>query len=114
MSGAEIVQGVRFARNRVHHQWSDALKLDEVGFTFPMTLPLVFFEWCWRAVDDLPEPEGERHKDPGGEEIYRQQLEGRPARITLDALTAVFHFLRQVLEPSSLRRAPNPPVMTGA
>lgn len=108
--GAEILRGVRFVRNSVHHDWSDALELDDQnGSTFPMTFPVVFFEWRWRAADELPERD---RKDTGGDAIYRERLEGQPARLTLEALGEVFWFLRQVLEPSSLRRQPSPPVVT--
>ncbi len=107
--GAEIMRGVRFVRNSVHHDWSDALERDEGGMTFPLTFPAVFFEWRWRATGALPEPRKQR-KDDAGEAVYREMLEGRPARVTLEALAEVFHFLRQVLEPSSLRKASAPTV----
>lgn len=103
---AEILRGVRFVRNSVHHDWSDAVELDERGRAYPKTFPVVFFEWRWRAADELPERD---HKDTGGEAIYREQLEGQPARLTLGKLAEVFWFLRQLLEPSSLRQLPNPP-----
>lgn len=32
---AETMQGVRFVRNSVHHQWSDALELDETPRAYP-------------------------------------------------------------------------------
>lgn len=109
---AEIMAGVRFLRNSVHHQWSDALVLDERGMTFPMTFPAVFFEWRWCAASDLPAPEAGHRRDVSGEEVYQRLLEGRPARLTLETLAEVFYFLRQVLEPGSLRRTPTPPVIT--
>ncbi len=111
---AEIMEGVRFVRNSVHHQWSDALVLDERGMTFPMTFPAVFFEWRWCSARDLPEPEPGRRRDEAGEEVYRQLLEGQPARLTLETLARAFYFLRQVLEPSSLRRTGAPPVVTSS
>jgi hypothetical protein len=52
--GAEVMAGVRFARNRAHHQWSDALRLDDGGFQFPMSFPLNFWEWVWRPANELP------------------------------------------------------------
>ncbi len=108
---AEVMRGVRFVRNSVHHQWSDALVLDEGGMSFPMTFPVVFFEWRWRPADGLPAPEKGR-RDEGGEEDYRAMLEGEPARTTLETLANAFYFLRQVLEPSSLRRTPTAPVVS--
>ncbi len=105
---AEIMRGVRFIRNSVHHDWSDALELDERGKS--LTTPDVeVFEWRWRDADDLPERD---KKDEAGEKVYRELLEGEPARSTLDTLGRVFYFLRQVLEPSSLRPVATPPVVT--
>jgi len=52
--GAHIMQAVRFARNSVHHHWSDALERNDGGMSFPMTFPLVFFEWRWRPLAELP------------------------------------------------------------
>jgi hypothetical protein len=97
--GAEVMAGVRFARNRAHHQWSDALRLDASGFQFPMTFPLTFSEWVWRSADELPEGDV---ADPDGEAVYRNQLEGRAARVTLTELGSAFAFLRRVLEPGTL------------
>jgi hypothetical protein len=107
ISGAEMMWGVRFIRNSVHHDWSDALELHKGGVVPPLTPPVVFFEWCWRAVDELPERD---MKADDGEKVYREMVEGKPARHTLDALGRVFYFLRQVLEPSSLPRATAPTV----
>jgi hypothetical protein len=99
--GGELMGGVRFARNSVHHDWSDALE-PPIGLTFPMTFPATFADWQWRPADDLPIPE----KEPRGDErsVYREFMEGRPARATIDSLSDVFRFLREVLEPHSLRR----------
>src|SRR5665811_2098217 len=43
VEGGEFVSAVRCARNRVHHQWADALTLSE-GFTSPLVGPLVAHE----------------------------------------------------------------------
>ena len=107
ISDAGIMRGVRFIRNSVHHDWSDALELHQGGVVPPLMPPVVFFEWCWRAADDLPEPDKE---DRHGEKVYRELVEGAPARHTLDALGRVFYFLRQVIEPTSLSRATVPTV----
>ncbi|HEV7566095.1 MAG TPA: hypothetical protein VGO31_09085 [Microbacteriaceae bacterium] len=109
---AEVMRGVRFVRNSVHHQWSDALVLDETGLSFPITFPAVFMEWRWRAAGELPEPEPGRPRDDAGREVYQQMLEGQPARVTLETLAQAFYFLRQVMEPSSLRATPTPPIVT--
>jgi hypothetical protein len=64
------------------------------------------------AAGELPEPG--RRRDDTGEEVYRRLLEGRPARLMLETLAEAFYFLRQVLEPSSLRRAGAPPVVASS
>ena len=99
--GGEVVAGVRFARNRIHHQWSDALRLDAGGAQFPIRFPMTFAEWVWRDASQLPEG----RPDPDGEARYREQLVGRAARITLAELAETFACLRQVLEPTTLARA---------
>ncbi len=100
--GSEVMGGVRFARNRVHHQWSDALVLDDGGRRYPRTYPAVYFEWIWRPADELPS--GKRDRD---EAIYRDRLEGEPARGTLAQLGEAFSFLHRVLTPRTLL-APEP------
>jgi hypothetical protein len=100
--GAQIMGGVRFARNSVHHQWSDVVRLDNSGFTFPKTFPLVFFEWRWRPTGELPEPDQKPRADDRA--IYQQQMEGRPVRHCLDALNGAFYYLSQLLEPDTMQR----------
>ena len=70
------IRGMRFARNRVHHQWADALYV-ATGASFPLTFPATFFEWCWRK--GLPEG-GNRRDEPA----YLEHLAGKPARHALD------------------------------
>jgi hypothetical protein len=103
---AEIMRGVRFIRNSVHHDWSDALELAE-GRAYPKSYPVVYFEWRWRAADELPEPD---KPDKHGEKVYRDLVEGKLVRDTLGVTGRVFLFLRQVLEPSSLGTASAPTV----
>lgn len=113
IDGAKIMQGIRFARNSVHHQWSDALELSR-GRTYPKSYPVVFFEWQWRPVDDLPEPKEEKQNKhwAEGKAVYETMMEGKPARTSLEKLAEVFFLLRQLLEPSSLRPTPKPPAIT--
>ena len=73
------MRGLRFARNRVHHQYADALWLDRRGMVLPTTLPTQFFEWRWR--EDLPPGKDNRNR-----EAYEAHLGGQPARFTLDVV----------------------------
>jgi len=97
--GAEILQGVRFARNRVHHQWSDALEFDDAGRRYPKTFPVVYFEWRWRPAAHLPQPANPRYADPDGQRVYEEQLEHEIARETAQQLANVFNHLRKRMEP---------------
>lgn len=90
---------VRCARNRVHHQWADALTLSE-GFSSPLVAPLVAHEWRWRRVDDLPKsdlPKGKAAAD--AEADYERLLAKNPARIALTELLVPFRRLASLLEP---------------
>jgi hypothetical protein len=101
VNGAEIMRGVQYVRNSVHHQWSDALELDERGRSYPKSYPVVFFEWRWRPASDLPEPE-KRHQDKWwkeGKEVYKAHLQGEMARLTVQQLANVFNHLRKLMEP---------------
>ena len=54
ITGAEVMRGVRWARNGVHHQWSDALVREE-GKQYPKRFPVVYHEWVWRRAEEFPE-----------------------------------------------------------
>lgn len=96
VSGGEVVNAVRGARNRAHHQWADALTLSE-GFTFPVVMPLVTHEWRWRPLSELPKPG--RPAAVGADSHYEQLLAGRPARMALTDLLVPFRQLADLLEP---------------
>jgi hypothetical protein len=100
---AEFMGGVRFARNSVHHQWSDALQLDVGARQYPRSYPLSYFEWTWRPAAELPTPD----RPPRAEDkrIYEEHMEGRAARIILDVLAGVFYTLQHLLELHTIRRA---------
>jgi hypothetical protein len=78
----ETMMGVRFVRNRVHHQWADALYLSK-GRAYPKRYPVVYFEWKWRG--QLPPG-----RDDQGADEYRRLLVDQPARTTLSALDRLF------------------------
>jgi hypothetical protein len=89
---AEAVRGVRFIRNRIHHQWADALRLAKAGNHYPPRE----LEWVWVGASDLPEA------DPGhdrGRDGYKRLLEGRAAEYTLSILAETYEFVTELLEP---------------
>jgi hypothetical protein len=96
----KLIEAIRFARNSTHHDWSDVVRLDQ-GFSFPLQLPLVFFEWRWRDVTELPA----RARDARQREAYAAHLAGEPARNTLMALLESFTRVQHLLEPPRPRRA---------
>jgi hypothetical protein len=99
--GAEVMSGIQYVRNSVHHQWSDALELDHGRRGYPRTYPVVFFEWRWRLASDLPLPE-KRHQNKGwkeGKEFYKTHLQGEMTRLTVQQLANVFNHLRKLMEP---------------
>lgn len=99
VAGGDLVNAVRCARNRVHHQWADALVLRE-GMSAPLSPPLVLHEWSWRPLDELPEADGRRTDAiVEAESDYGRLLAAVPARITLADLVDPFHRLAGMLEP---------------
>lgn len=100
VAGAEIVQGLRWARNGVHHQWSDALTPSE-GFQFPMTFLPTFFEWVWHPAAELP---ALGFTDAKGQAAYEQYLQGRAARVALQDIGEVFASIGRLLEPPDADR----------
>ena len=101
LPNTEVMAGVRFARNRVHHQWADAMVIEQR--TYPYKFPLLVPEWKWRPANDLP-PGDQKHPDPDGEAAYRRFLEGRQVSVALDDLSGVFYTLQMLLEPASVQQ----------
>lgn len=97
-SSAASLQALRAVRNRVHHQWADAVRLDREGCQYPRRYPLRYFEFVWRNLAELPTPSGQ-HLRPEGDEAYRGHLEGRPVEVALAEVTTVFEGLAELLEP---------------
>jgi hypothetical protein len=110
------MRAIRFVRNSVHHQWSDALRLHQGGISLPASLPARFFTWRWRALSELPgrpAKKSAKEKARQGEEEaeYREKLEGRDTDKTLKELGQAFYMLRVLLEPGSIpRRGYKPPM----
>jgi hypothetical protein len=99
------VQGLRFVRNRVHHQWADALEArDEpnpVGLVARAGVqgsrivgPPTVLVWFWKPLNQLPPPD---RPDPKGEAAYRAHLAGEPARHALDHLDGLLPALARTL-----------------
>lgn len=76
----ETVRAVRFIRNRVHHQWAEAITIDDAN----RDMPASFAPWIWQPKP----PEGKR--DGRGELLYETQLAGEPVIGALGRLLAVF------------------------
>jgi hypothetical protein len=84
LPSSDVALALTFARNCVLHDWADALQLDDSGFSFPISFPLAFHEWRWRAGLTPRKP------DKPGQAAYDSTLSGVPARHTLDAVRALF------------------------
>ncbi len=80
MPAGATVRGVRFARNRVHHQWAEAFTIAD----HDRELPLRCVPWIWRP--ELPDGKPDRE----GERLYRCELAGAPVIGALGCLAAIF------------------------
>jgi hypothetical protein len=76
----ETVRAIRYTRNRVHHQWAEAITIDVAD----LELPVRFAPWCWQQQL----PPGRR--DAEGERLYDTQLAGEPVLGALGRLLGVF------------------------
>jgi hypothetical protein len=89
----ELLTGVRFARNRVHHQWAKALARVDTPAPGPrITLaetssqriePRQEFFWYWLKAQQLPASTPPVRGLPSGEQEYKDKLAGNPAEETL-------------------------------
>jgi hypothetical protein len=82
ISCGSTVRAVRFARNRVHHQWAQALELGDAD----RDLPARVASWVWVWKTELPAG----RRDRNGEMLYREDLAGEPVIGALGRLTTVF------------------------
>lgn len=93
VSDGAIVRALRHARNRVHHDWADALWTEALIVLQADTMlsadTLLGDEdsWVWRQLSELP-PAGRYDRE--GESEYDKLLAGTSARATLDTLSRVF------------------------
>jgi hypothetical protein len=77
----DLIAGLRYARNAVHHDWADALEVTS-GVLLPSPVPAPSFEWRWRRTLAATRQ--------GGESQYRANLAEQPVRFTLRALDDLF------------------------
>jgi hypothetical protein len=101
---ASIMLGLRYARNRVHHQWADALVAED-GAKLPFTLPRVLMTWVWRPIDELPTPP-KGWEDDHGRAAYAEALAGCAAEDALVTMSKTFEFVGSLLDPPADGRTP--------
>lgn len=76
--------GLIFARNRVHHQWADALRVTREtvrASSGPLSIEGESIAWWWAPLDELPVGRKDRRAAE-----YRDTLAGRLAAEVLGAL----------------------------
>lgn len=88
----ELAASVRFARNRVHHQWSEAIVWVTAGAEG---------EWAWRDLKDLP-------SGPSFGLGDYERISGTPVRHTLERLVLVYSWIGLRLEPGRWICSPDP------
>lgn len=75
----QAVPGLRFVRNQIHHQWVQAICLDDA--------PTLLQDWRWRACDDLPPS---TRRQPIQQAAYEAHLASRALRHTFRELHQLF------------------------
>ena len=96
-----VLLGLVLPRNRVHHQWADALERRQVPGpairraqgTSGLTGGGIIADWYWRAADDLPPGDSDR-----GLREYREHLAGQRVEPTLQHLEGIFQGLRGTVD----------------
>lgn len=86
--GAEVMQGIRMARNLLHHHWASAPRIDFVNGRHG---------WSWPQADALPPTttKGDAEAVP----IYSAMLAGVSVADTLHSVGAVFAQVGQFVDP---------------
>lgn len=106
-----VMSGLRYVRNRVHHQWADALVSRAVqgGLTFPVSFPASFgtvVRWVWRDLNELPTAPNVPRETPG-RDAYGTTLAGQKVSEALKAMSEAFAFIGSLLDPPTpTREAP--------
>jgi hypothetical protein len=89
--GQKLIDALRFARGRLHHQWLPAIELRDdvrhppVRIGLDMTTgelvdhvdPNIYVDWCWVAAARV------KGRDPKRRKAYAEQLAGKPVRFAL-------------------------------
>jgi hypothetical protein len=84
----EVMKGLRYARNRVVHQFQQLLYLGS-GPSFPIRLPVVFFEYKWKPSARLPPPDL-KYPQADLRAAYDARLARKAARHTLSQVRQFF------------------------
>jgi hypothetical protein len=85
---SEVVAGIRYARNRAIHQFTQLLYITD-GAELPALLPMPFFEIRWKEVADLPVPD-KGYENRELEAFYTKHLENKPVRHAFEDLKEYF------------------------
>lgn len=84
----QLLKAIRYARNRVHHQWVEIMSLRDKSI-FPAQFPISFHEWVWRKSVDLPLADSQ-HPDINGKCAYEFVLQGQPIKLALIKIDSIF------------------------
>jgi hypothetical protein len=76
------VRGLRYARNCVHHDWTQAIVLPAEHHGTPVRMTAISWEWLPCLASRIP--------DPGGAAAYGEHLAGEKVAVSLQALNVVF------------------------
>ena len=108
---SDVILGLLWVRNVVHHQWADALRLDPAGHPlhpsdglYPSEdlYPGLEHAWVWRPAQELPS----RRRDKAKRAAYVGHLEGRAAVETLRAGLESCELVALLIEPPRPGRLP--------
>lgn len=100
------ISAVRYVRNCVHHDWSEAIAVDRGGRRYPRSFPTTYFEWLWRPPEDFqstaqlnPINKKGEPKPVWGIDDYRALLVGAPVRQALTELVEAYRWIIMRVEP---------------
>lgn len=82
-----LLAAVRYVRNRVHHQWANALRLELESHG---VLPFPGYVWVWRELTDLPSPDPNRSSDAEQDAYGYMVCRDRRVAFTLTDLEPIF------------------------